>query len=378
MPRRVCFACVLVLMLGAPTAAADPPRKPDPVAELIAKLHAPIENPVEPNDTPTEEYLAKLAKAHGVRLVLDEVSFRHYGQQSPREVKLSFPAPKGARLRTVLQQTADWVAGGRGDSEMLNGLVVVHETHIEITTRYRLKDLIRTPEWEFLERERTIVVLVNVVADRPLAEVLREVADAHGLNVVLSPQAAKAAETRVTVKLLNAPHDSALTTLAGLAGLTVHTTDNVFLVTTQEHAKALKEQAPPRPEPPPLPAYPLGVGCCSFPFFGLPGGPLSPRSLDEKVTLSDQLAPLNRTLNGWAGAGFNIAIDPAVEKKAGAEVTAKLNGVSCEAAVKVLAELAGLRAVRLDNAMLVTTPEKADRLAPPPGKKGKKDKKKGG
>ena len=46
--------------------------------------------------------------------------------------------------------------------------------------------------------------------------------------------------------------------------------------------------------------------------------------------------------------------------------------------MKVLAELAGLRAVRLDNAMFVTTPEKADKLAPPASPKRKKDKKKTG
>src|SRR5882757_6554736 len=82
MTRRTFPACVLALALLLPVAAADPvpaPRRvanPDPVAELVARLDARVDNPIQPGDMTVKEYLEKLSKVHGIEIVVNQAAFR--------------------------------------------------------------------------------------------------------------------------------------------------------------------------------------------------------------------------------------------------------------------------------------------------------------
>ena len=59
---------------------------------------------------------------------------------------------------------------------------------------------------------------------------------------------------------------------------------------------------------------------------------------------------------------FNLVIDPKIAKESQHAVSLTLDGASLETSVRLLAEMAGVKAVRLDNVMFVTTEERAEKL----------------
>jgi hypothetical protein len=65
-----------------------------------------------------------------------------------------------------------------------------------------------------------------------------------------------------------------------------------------------------------------------------------------------------------ADTGANVVIDPRLGEKSNKAVHLKLDDVPLETAIRLLAEVADLRAVRMSNVLFVTTPEKADKLRP--------------
>lgn len=63
-----------------------------------------------------------------------------------------------------------------------------------------------------------------------------------------------------------------------------------------------------------------------------------------------------------ADTGANVVLDPRLGDKAAKAVTLKLEEVPLETAVRLLAEVADLRAVRMSNVLFVTTGERAEKL----------------
>lgn len=60
--------------------------------------------------------------------------------------------------------------------------------------------------------------------------------------------------------------------------------------------------------------------------------------------------------------GANVVIDPRLGEKANKAINLKLDDVPLETAIRLLAEVADLRAIRMSNVLFVTSPEKADKL----------------
>jgi hypothetical protein len=93
--------------------------------------------------------------------------------------------------------------------------------------------------------------------------------------------------------------------------------------------------------------------------LGLPSG--SPRL--PLVTASFDQQPLEDALKEVAAAtGFNIVLDSGKLEKNKLSVTANFQNVPVDTAVRILAEMADMRAVLLDNVLFVTSKETADRL----------------
>ena len=78
-------------------------------------------------------------------------------------------------------------------------------------------------------------------------------------------------------------------------------------------------------------------------------------------TVKDQ--PLSKALNDLARQyGLSITVDAHASKEAEKPVSMQMNGTGLEAVVTILAANAGLHVARLDNALFVTTPERARSL----------------
>jgi type II secretory pathway component GspD/PulD (secretin) len=100
------------------------------------------------------------------------------------------------------------------------------------------------------------------------------------------------------------------------------------------------------------------------------------RLLRQPVDVDAANQPFADALKRLArSTGTNLVIDPRQAKAAQAAVTLRLDDVPLESAVRLLAELAGLKPVRVGNVLFVTSEERADKLrgdgdlvpAAPPG-----------
>jgi hypothetical protein len=76
----------------------------------------------------------------------------------------------------------------------------------------------------------------------------------------------------------------------------------------------------------------------------------------DHTRLQDALKELART------TGSTVVLDTRASSEGNTKVTAELGGVPLDVAVQLLADMAGLKLVRVGNAYYVTTPQNADRL----------------
>jgi len=92
---------------------------------------------------------------------------------------------------------------------------------------------------------------------------------------------------------------------------------------------------------------------------------LTARQLRQRVTVNcDGTAFATAAKQLAIDTGANVVLDPRLGDKGTKAVTLSLEDVPLETAVRLLAEVADLTAVRMSNVLFVTTPERAERLKP--------------
>lgn len=92
---------------------------------------------------------------------------------------------------------------------------------------------------------------------------------------------------------------------------------------------------------------------------------LTSKQLRQRVSVDCDGTPFAATIKQLAtDTGANVVLDPRLKDKANAAVTLKLDDVPLETAVRLLAEVADLGAVRMNNVLFVTTSERAGKLRP--------------
>jgi type II secretory pathway component GspD/PulD (secretin) len=87
------------------------------------------------------------------------------------------------------------------------------------------------------------------------------------------------------------------------------------------------------------------------------------RQMRQRVSVDVEDMPFDKAVRNLAkNHGLNLVIDPKVMKQSEAPVSLQLENAGIETAVRLLAELANLKAVRMGNVMFVTTEEKAKKI----------------
>jgi hypothetical protein len=87
------------------------------------------------------------------------------------------------------------------------------------------------------------------------------------------------------------------------------------------------------------------------------------RQMKQRVEVNVDKTPLDAVLKKLAKTyGINVVIDPKVAKEAQAPVTLQVEDTSLENAVRLLAELAGVKSVQVGNVLLVTDEAKATKI----------------
>jgi hypothetical protein len=89
------------------------------------------------------------------------------------------------------------------------------------------------------------------------------------------------------------------------------------------------------------------------------------RQLRQRVSLDCDGTALAAAIKQLASdTGANLLLDPRLGDAAKKAVTLKLEDVPLETAIRLLAEVAELRAVRMSNVLFVTTHERAEKIRP--------------
>jgi type II secretory pathway component GspD/PulD (secretin) len=87
------------------------------------------------------------------------------------------------------------------------------------------------------------------------------------------------------------------------------------------------------------------------------------RQLRQRVKVNCEGTPFAEVIHRLAAeTGANLVVDPRLKDKAQLAITLKLDDVPLESAVRLLAEVADLRALRLNNILFITSLERAERL----------------
>ncbi|HEX5271997.1 MAG TPA: hypothetical protein VFW33_15980 [Gemmataceae bacterium] len=248
MSRRVVLIGVVLsglaaAALGWPLPAEKPSAKPAPAPAVKAepspaeRLQRRVDFPgVEDPKATLRDALDLLARDSGLTFDVNEGAFREAMGDAdvlgrPIEDR-PLPKMKNVSAERVLRRILARVPVPGGAAFM------VRREGIEITT-----DAAQAAEVWPKDFEGPRLPLVSADFDNvPLAEALRELARQSEMNVVVDARAAEKVKAPVSARLVNAPLDTAVRTLADMAGLKPFPVDNLLYVTTADNADRLREQ----------------------------------------------------------------------------------------------------------------------------------------
>lgn len=87
------------------------------------------------------------------------------------------------------------------------------------------------------------------------------------------------------------------------------------------------------------------------------------RQMRQRVSVDIDDVPFSKAARDLARAnGVNLLIDPRVSAKAKEKVSLQMDNLGLETAIRLLAELADVKSVRMGNVLFVTTDERAEKI----------------
>ncbi len=343
--RSLLVAGVLLGLSGIARTAPAPEAKPSRGDQLLANLRKTVKFTGFEADPKLalSEALGVLGEEYDLTFEVNEAAFRAQGVNDVMIAPVAekaLPAQERTTPAAVLKRVLARLPVESGAAWLLRA------DGIEITTRAALQAEVWGPDYQ-----GPFLPLVCARFERlPLADALQDLADQGGFNVVLDPRAGDKARTPVTARLRNLPLDTAVETLADMAGLKAVRTDNVLYVSAD--GRGLKGR-PDAAAPAQTPLVPETFAP------GLAAGATLPRKqvAFDKKPLQDALKELTD------GTGYGLVIDAArLGDKVKTPVSLEIKDAPVDTAVRLLADLAGLRAVVMDNVVYLTTPENAKEL----------------
>jgi hypothetical protein len=272
---RIAMPC---LLLAFPVIAATPQNKaapnptpaegPQPVAatgqpsiperptqplmerqkDLIAKLQKPVGSSQTFDGVPVKDFAEFVADRFGVTVVVNSLSFRDAGSENINDLPLRIPMMKTVTLRYLLDSAFDQVGG----------TLLIRGDHLELVTKTQARFEVFGKAVETLaDQFRQSTPLVHIIANRvPLDQVLTELSDQSGRNVLLDARLANSGKAMVTIRLINTPLDSAVNILAQMNDLIAVPIDNTIVVTNKATAAAFVVREIDVPAKPAAPAKP--------------------------------------------------------------------------------------------------------------------------
>jgi RNA polymerase sigma factor (sigma-70 family) len=216
--------------------------------ELRQKLQGPatsLDKGID-NGTPLKDALDFISEANGVTIRIDHNAFIRFGggageggpvsvsDETPVTLK---PAAKGTTLGNALN---DMLAQMQPPATFLvkGGQIVIVPYQ-----PYMNPDNGRDPPQEVPAVSALLREPVQVAADDiPLADALRDIAEATGANIIIDVRLKEKAKVPVTAHLQHVPLETAVRLLSDMADVKAVALDNVLYVTTKENADKIRQE----------------------------------------------------------------------------------------------------------------------------------------
>jgi hypothetical protein len=328
---------------AAPQTKAQLPKPTDRVAQLRQRLNQVISHEVRLEaNTPLRDALEFLADRFDITILVDTPAFRQEQMEAVEDAPVKLQV-NDVLLSTVLQLVAAQV----------QGVFQVKGDHIEIITVQKasaqiwgLPDNEEGPDLPGRKRPR--LPLVNITLhERALQDALADLVDLTGVSVMLDTQrAGERARQPVAVNLENVPLDTAARLLAHQADLQVVGLDNVLYVTTPDHAAVLEREGRQRLH--------HEEGTPEQSFF---------QKMRQGVDFDVKEVPLDSVLQQLTQeTGLQFQLDSRALAQKGTLLTLHWKDVSLDTAVRLTAEMVGLKAVLMGNVFFFTTEQNADKI----------------
>ena len=181
-----------------------------------------------------DDVLKGLSTKYNLMFDINARAFANEGLKEPEQSLIAekeIPPANNVRLETVLRRLLARIPCTSGAT------FLIRRDSIEITTNQFLWAEVWGQEYDGQH-----LPLVNLRADKvALNEVLKQLADQSGLNIMYGGPAEKAA-TAISVRFTNVPVDTAVRLLAAQTELGFVHRDNVLLLTTEEKAASLNHR----------------------------------------------------------------------------------------------------------------------------------------
>ena len=306
MIARTLAAAALFVALGA--ALAQPPKpadKPD-IPKLLATRVG-----VDKFDGTFGDAVKLLAEKYELPVVVhprlgEDDAFQACGAPA-NDQNVTLPKLASVRLDTVVKLLAEQVKGKflmyPDYVKIVPAAFAEYESGVLAAGTDPADQPLLAPE--DLVRTKPLIkrALVNAsFKNKPLDEVLGEIAEATGANIAVSPQLpADVRQAPVTVRFANTPVDAAVRTLCEMTGAGVIEDANVLLVTTTDRAAArAKEEAQKRKDSQPPAFVGFGGGGVGVPFGAVPNDTAAElaKLKEQNEQLTKQLVALARDGRG--------------------------------------------------------------------------------
>jgi RNA polymerase sigma factor (sigma-70 family) len=204
------------------------------------------------NNLPLRDALDMLSDKFGVTIRIDPAAFFRFGVEKPFEMydqSVGLPVVRGMTLgevlRDVLAQVRAPDSGQRAAFKVKGNQIVIVPAYIVPYARSAgSEEPILNPD--IVEEQVQGEPISIEFKDKPLAEVLQDLTDATGANIVLDVRCREQGATQVAITLQNVRLLTALQVIADMANLQPVAVGNVYYVTEKQNADRLQKQEWPR------------------------------------------------------------------------------------------------------------------------------------
>jgi RNA polymerase sigma factor (sigma-70 family) len=381
----------ITLVVGATKAADEekPAKNEPPVAvnagKDVRRRLSQIVTLEIPNTT-LSDALKIITEKTRVPIVVDEKAFEAIGVQKPGEAFVELPKMTNVRLSYALKRLLAQIKG-----DVYTGSFLVRSDHVEVTTTYNvmvaeassqpvmlsLLKLLPEPKpglgapdplameptvpaelvWNDPTRRQTPLIFVEA-EQRPLVDALREAGEEAGYQLLIDPRVAEKSKAPVSLSLERVLFDTAVSLLVEQTDLDWVWVDNIVYVTTKENARQRREREKAHDE--------TRIRLLRETAALKPPAPPAAEPAPPQANVDSSKQPLAGVLDGISrSTGIRVVIDPRVAEKAMTPLTITLQGVPPETAVRLLANMVDLQAVRVDQVYYVTSKENAKAMLEP-------------